>query len=333
MKKRELSRREFVKVGTTGTAAAFLLRGRSMLGADEAMPERQLGKTGHQVRLFSLGGEATIKKPGARDEAHAIINRAIDLGVNYIDTAANYGDGTSETHIGEIMTTRRKEVFLSTKTHDRTRDGSLRLLEKSLNALQTDYLDGWQLHNIMTDDDLDQIFGKGGALEAIQKARDEKTVRYLGITGHWEPTVLTRAIKRFDFDTILMALNPSDPHFNSFLDELLPTAEQKNMGVIAMKVLARGRLFRPGGLTSRKDAMNWVWSHPVNTMIVGCDTVSQLEENVKIAADFKPLSAAETAHIEGLTESYCKEGSFFKKGGAGWNRASVDTQGFAIPAD
>jgi aryl-alcohol dehydrogenase-like predicted oxidoreductase len=105
------------------------------------------------------------------------------------------------------------------------------------------------------------------------------------------------------------------------------------MGVIAMKVLARGRLFRPGGLTSMKDAMAWVLSHPVSTMIVGCDTVSQLEENMSRVADFKPLSAPEIARIEGLTESYSREGSFYKKGGTGWSRASVDTQGFAIPVD
>jgi predicted aldo/keto reductase-like oxidoreductase len=334
MKKREISRREFVKVGTTGTAAALLLRGKSSFGADTQMPRRPLGKTGHQVGLFSLGGQATLEKEGTLEESVAIINRAIDLGVNYIDTAARYGGGISQEYIGEVMATRRKEVYLATKTHDRTREGSLRLLEESLNSLQTDHLDCWQHHNVMTDEDLDKIFGKDGAIEAMQKARDEKIVRFLGLSGHYDPAVLTRAIKRFDFDQILMALNPSDPHFNSFLDELLPTANEKNMGIIAMKVPARGRVFRPDGLTSMKDAMTWVLSQPVSTLIVGCDTVEQLEENVSIAANFKPLSAGETARIEGLTESYAKEGSFFKKGGAGFGRrASVDTQGFPLPAD
>jgi aryl-alcohol dehydrogenase-like predicted oxidoreductase len=327
MNKPQISRREFVKVGTTGTAAALLLSGKSTLGGDPPMPERPLGKTGHKVRLFSLGGQGTIEKEDALEESVAIINRAIDLGVNYIDTAAAYGGGISQKYIGEVMVTRREEVFLATKTHDRTRDGSLVLLEESLSSLQTDHLDLWQLHNIASDGQLDKIFGKDGAIEALQKARDEKMVRFLGITGHYDPAVLARGLGRFDFDAILLALNPSDPHIHPFTEELLPLANEKEMGVIAMKVPARGRLFRSGGITSMTDAMTYVLSHPVSTLIVGCDTVEQLEENISIAANFKPLSNEEMARLEGLTASYAEEASFFKKGGAGFDRGSgVDDQ-------
>lgn len=331
MKKREMSRREFVKVGTTGTAAALLLSGRSTPAAQTPMLERPFGKTGHRVRLFSLGGQATLEKEGTRDESLAIINRAIDLGVNYIDTAARYGGGISQKYIGEVMATRRKEVFLASKTHDRTRDGSLRLLEESLSSLQTDHLDLWQHHNVSSDEDLDNIFGKDGAIEAMQKARDEKMVRFLGITGHSDPAVLMRGIERFDFDCILMALNASDTHNLSFQEELLPLANKKQMGVIAMKIPARGRLFREGGITSMKDAMTYVISRPVSTVIVGCDTVEQLEENVSIAANFKPPSPAEVARIEGLTKDYWAEASYFKRGARGFGRrGGVDDQGFPI---
>jgi aryl-alcohol dehydrogenase-like predicted oxidoreductase len=235
MTDRGLTRRDFVKVGATGTAAV-LLSGKNALGAEPPMPERPLGRTGHRTRLFSLGGQATIEQPGTRDESVAIINRAIDLGVNYIDTAAAYGRGISQTYIGEVMATRRNEVFLATKTHDRTRDGSLRLLEESLRLLQTDHLDLWQLHNISRTEQLDQIFGKDGAIEALQKARDEKTVRFLGITGHNNPDVLIDGLSRFDFDTILMALNPADKHHLPFTEELLPLANRKGMGVIGHHV-------------------------------------------------------------------------------------------------
>ncbi len=331
MKKREMSRREFVKVGTTGTAAALLLSGRATPAAQTPMPERLFGKTGHRVRLFSLGGQATLEKEGTRDESLAIINRAIDLGVNYLDTAARYGRGISQKYIGEVMATRRKEVFLASKTHDRTRDGSLRLLEESLSSLQTDHLDLWQHHSVSSDEDLDKIFGKDGAIEAMQKARDEKMVRFLGITGHSDPAVLMRGIERFDFDCILMALNASDSHNLSFQEELLPLANKKQMGVIAMKIPARGRLFREGGITSMKDAMTYVLSRPVSTVIVGCDTVEQLEENVSIAANFKPPSPAEVARIEGLTKHYWAEGSYFKRGARGsGRRGGVDDQGFPI---
>jgi predicted aldo/keto reductase-like oxidoreductase len=282
------------------------------------MPERTLGRTGHRVRLFSLGGQATLEKPGTHDEAIAIINRAIDLGVNYIDTA-RYGQGISQTYIGEVMKTRRKEVFLATKTRDRTRDGSLKLLEESLRLLQTDHLDLWQLHNISQLEELDQIFGKDGAIEALVKARSERIVRFLGITGHFDPDVLIEGINRFDFDTVLMALNCSDTHILPFQTKLLPLANKKGMGIIAMKIPARGRLLRPGGVASMKDAMGYVLSKPVHTVIVGCDNVKQVEENVDIAKKFKPMSEKKMAELERLTAAYATEASFFKRGGAGFS--------------
>lgn len=334
MSSRRITRRDFVKVGAGGTAALFLsgsspsVAGSSPL-QPQPMPERVLGRTGHSVRLFSLGGQATLERHGTRDESLAIINRAIDLGVNYIDTAAAYGRGISQTHIGEVMATRRDEVFLATKTHDRTRDGSLRLLEESLRLLQTDHLDLWQLHNVSRDEQIDRIFGKGGAIEALQQARAEGTVRFLGITGHYDPAPLIRGINEFDFDTILMALNPADTHHLSFSAELLPLAAKKGMGVIGMKIPARGRIFRPGGITSMKDSMSYVLSLPgVSTVIVGCDNIAQLEENISIAASFKTLAAAEMDRIERLTADYPLEAAFFKRGGAGFGRRGMDDQGF-----
>jgi predicted aldo/keto reductase-like oxidoreductase len=232
------------------------------------------------------------------------------------------------------MATRRKEVFLATKTRDRTKEGSLELLEESLTSLQTDHLDLWQLHNVRTQDDLKQIFGKDGAIEALQKARDEKIVRFLGITGHYDPAILVEALNQFDFDTILMALNPSDAHHLSFQDELLPLANKKGMGIIGMKIPSRGRMFREGGLTSMTDAMHYVLSKPISTVIVGCDTVAQLEENVKIASEFKPMSAEDTARVEEACKSYWADASFYKKGGArDQQRSGLDTQGFPLLAE
>ncbi len=331
MANRKFTRRDFVKVGAGG-AAAFALGCKSALGAgggtQTPMPERQFGRTGYNVRIFSLGGQATLERDGTHDESIAIINRALDLGVNYIDTAAAYGRGISQTYIGEVMASRRNEVFLATKTHDRTRDGSLRLLEESLRLLQTDHLDLWQLHNVSRQDQLDTIFGANGAIEALQQARDEGIVRFLGITGHYDPAVLITAINTFEFDTILLALNPADPHFLPFADELLPLAVEKQLGIIAMKIPARGRMFREGGVTTMQDALSYVMTHPVSTTIVGCDNVGQLEENVSIAANFQPLSADEMARIEGMTASYAQDAAFFKKGGAGFGRRGMDDQGF-----
>jgi aryl-alcohol dehydrogenase-like predicted oxidoreductase len=331
----DITRREFVKVGAVGAAALAVGAGRSEGAAP--MPERPLGKTGHQVRIFSLGGQAALETAGMHDESMAIINRAIDLGVNYIDTAAAYGrdrnvqprwesNGISQVNVGEVLKTRRKEVFLASKTDDRTRDGSLKLLEQSLKLLNTDHLDLWQLHNVQRDDQLDQIFGKDGAIEAMQKARDQKMVRFLGITGHFDPDVLMKGIERFPFDTILMALNPADKHHLPFASTILAAASKKNMGIIGMKIPARDRIFTPGGITSIKGPMTYVLSLPVSTVIIGCKTVAQLEENVEIAKAFTPMPTSEMAKIEQVTSTIVPEALWFRKDAAGSGRTAEDDQ-------
>jgi len=289
------------------------------------MPERTRGRTGYKVRLFSLGGQASLEQPDKHDVSIAIIDRAIDLGENYIDTAAAYGrprtadtprwelNGISQTYIGEVMATRRKEVFLASKTDDRTRDGSLKLLEQSLKLLRTDHLDLWQVHNIMRDEQVEQIFAKDGAIEALLKARDQKMVRFLGITGHFDPVPLMKAIERFEFDTILMALNPADPHRLPFQTDLLPLAKKKGLGVIGMKIPARDRLLRADGVPTMKSAMSYTLTLPVDTVIIGCKTVEQLEENISIATNFAPLPKAEMARLEGLTTGYVADAQWFKK--------------------
>ena len=192
----KMNRREFIG-GTmaatvamaTGTATAFADSGQQSKKktvkelpynprTHKAMPTRNLGKTGYQVGIFSLGGQATLEIKGK--DSVDIINRAIDLGVNYIDTAAGYGNGVSEINIGRVLKDRRNEVFQTSKTADRTYDGSMQLLEKTLKQLQTDHLDLWQLHNVRTQDELDKIFSKDGALKALLKAREDGMVRFLG---------------------------------------------------------------------------------------------------------------------------------------------------------
>jgi aryl-alcohol dehydrogenase-like predicted oxidoreductase len=314
---RPLSRRDFVKTLLGGAAAASVASAARPLEALAAGPAaemgtRPLGRTGHRVRLFSLGGQAALEKPDTAEESLAIIHRAIDLGVNYIDTSRVYGGGISENSIGQVMKDRRKEVFLASKTRDRSYDGSMRSLDASLAALQTDHLDLWQLHNVMRKDDLDRIFARDGAIHALEKARDQKRVRFVGITGHFDPAVLREAIERYRFDTILMALNAADRARLSFIDHLLPVAVEKKMGIIGMKIPARGRLLRPDGVATMKDAMRYVLTLPVSTVIVGISTLAELEENVRIAREFEPLAAGDMRRLETLAASYADEASFFK---------------------
>lgn len=298
----------------------------------EAMPTRNFGKTGFRVGIFSLGGQASLEKPENDAVAVPLIERALDLGVNYVDTSARYGGDArwSERYFGQVMARRRGEAFLATKTHDRTRDGSLKLLETSLKLLKTDHVDLWQLHAMSTMDDVEKVCAKGGALEAFAAAREQKLVRFLGITGHTDPAVLAEAVRRFPFDTILLAVNAADPHHLPFGSELLPLAVEKEMGIVGMKIPARGRILsswtppppeeqrgafkatRPGTLTMR-DAMRYVLSLPVSTVIVGCDTIGQLEENVAIAKAFTPLTRERMASLEKEAAPVARQALFFRR--------------------
>jgi len=276
------------------------------------MPTRELGRTGFRVGLFSLGGQAAIEQPDNEAAAVAIVERALDLGVNYIDTSARYGGEArwSERYIGQVMKRRRREAFLATKTHDRTRDGSLRLLEKSLHLLQTDQVDLWQLHAMSTMADVDAVFARGGAIEAFEKARAEKLVRFLGLTGHTDPDVLAAAIRRFPFDALLLAVNAADPHHLPFQKTLLPLAVEKRMGIIGMKIPARGRLL---GALTMPEAMRYVLSLPVSTVIVGVDSIAQLEENVETARGFTPLGPQQLAALERKAEPVARQALWFRR--------------------
>ncbi|MDD5544134.1 MAG: aldo/keto reductase [Acidobacteriia bacterium] len=317
--KNPIDRRGFIKTALGAVAGVAVLphSGRAASWTENpvatlAMPRRPLGKTGHPVCLFSLGGQSTLETPGTEEQSLAIINRALDLGVNYVDTAAAYGNGISETYIGRVMKIRRKEVYLASKTHDRSYDGSLRLLERTLKNLQTDHLDAWQLHHVGSQDDLDRIFAPNGALKAMEKMRSQKVIRFLGITGHKDPAILATAIRQYEFDTILMALNAADRHRKPFTEELLPLAVEKKMGIIGMKIPARGRIFRDGGITTMQQAMRYTLTLPVSTVIIGIDTLEHLEENIRIAQSFTPLQSTEMAALEEKTKSYYESASWFK---------------------
>ncbi|HUX46339.1 MAG TPA: aldo/keto reductase [Terracidiphilus sp.] len=344
---RQQGRRDFLKAGGAVTAAlltpsAFAVTpNKSLPGLPfnprtvEAMPTRNLGKTGYKVGIFSLGGQAALEKGNNFDVAVPIIERALDLGVNYLDTSSIYGgpERWSEQYYGRVMAHRRSEAFLATKTKERTRDGSMRMIEKSLQLLQTDHVDLWQLHDIGTMTDINDVFAKGGAMEALLEMQQQKVVRYLGLTGHYRPDALIEGIRRHPFDAVLMAMNAADPHHYSFNAELLPLAVEKQMGIIGMKIPGRGRILStwtpqpievqkhmwegmvlaptPGTLTMR-EAMYYTLSRPVSTVIIGCDTIAQLEENVHLARQFTPLNESQQQSLVARAEPVAKPSLFFR---------------------
>jgi predicted aldo/keto reductase-like oxidoreductase len=206
----------------------------------------------------------------------------------------------------------------------------MRLLEESLTNLQTDHLDTWQLHNVKTASQLEQIFSDSGAIKALEKAKSEGMVRHLGITGHYEPLILLEAIDRYPFDQILMAVNAADVHYLSFKEYLLPEVQKKQIGIVGMKVATRGRMLstwtppsiedqparmattKPGTLTIR-EALSYSMSLPVSTTIIGVDNVAQIEENVKIASEFSPLSETQMKEIEYKTLPIVRQGLYFRR--------------------
>lgn len=323
-----LNRRKFISTLISAAIAAGMYPMGSMASMKfnrGKMPTRPLGNTGFRVSMFSLGGQAVIEIPGKEDQAEELIHRALDLGVNFIDTSAYYGrpkpdedqlplQGTSERNFGRALKHRRPEVFIATKTHDRSYDGAMRHLESSIKNLQTDLIDLWQIHNVRSaeNEDIEKIFADDGVLKAMLKAQEEGIVKHLGISGHQSPDPLRILLERFPFDTVLAALNVADKHHDPFIEKLLPIATEMNAGIIGMKIPARNRIFSNGGIVTMKQAIDYVYTLPVSNIIIGCNTIEELEENVEITKNFKPLSVNEMLEIEELSKPYYKDLQFFK---------------------
>jgi predicted aldo/keto reductase-like oxidoreductase len=279
-----------------------------------AIPTRSFGKTGHEVTLFGLGGEGVLRTDGRLAEAAVVIQKALECGVNYCDTAPAYS--SSMDYYGAVLRERREKIFLASKTADRTRDGSLRILEQSLRRLRTDRLDLWQLHDLRSKDEVEAIFSKNGAIHALTRAREEGRVRFLGLTGHHDPEVLLEAMKRFEFDSVLVALNAADVHRRSFARSVLPEAHRRGMAIIGMKVFGAGTILLPGGPLSPREAMGYVLSLPgVSCIIAGCRTPREVEENVTAASRYRPFSGGEMRDLEERSRKAEGEFTSYKKAG------------------
>jgi len=279
-----------------------------------AMPERELGNTGVRVPIFGLGGagQTPLSWENRERDAVAIIQRALELGIRYFDTASSYGP--SEDYLGKVLPSHREKVFLASKTAERDRDGAWRELERSLKRLNTDYLDLWQLHHVSFKEELDKIFSKDGAAKALEEAKAQKLIRFAGISGHHEPDIIAEGLRRYPFDTTLICINAADKHHpRPFIPTVLPVARQKGVGVIAMKVPAYGRLFKPGVLDGMHQAMGYTLSQPgVHCCIIAAETVAQLESNVEVARAFQPLNEASLAQIEQRTAASWQDNTFFR---------------------
>lgn len=252
------------------------------------IPYRILGSTGIKVTCIGLGGEGVLRTFDREKEAYDLINRAIDLGINYFESARAYAG--SESYYGKALRDRRKGIFLTSKSHARDKHGAMAHLQETLKMMHTDHLDLWQVHDMRTEDDIREVFGPGGAIEAFLEAKEKGLTRFIGVTGHHDPAILRKCIEIADFDTILMPVNPAEAHYKSFIKSVLPVAEQKRMGIVAMKVYFRGFAARIPWYESMEPFLHFALSHPVSTAVIGCDSIQQLEENVGFASRVTPMS-------------------------------------------
>jgi aryl-alcohol dehydrogenase-like predicted oxidoreductase len=263
------------------------------------LPQRTLGRTGVKVSILGLGGVGFLTDWNDKDAIAQLINDVIDSGINYFDTAHAYGDGKSEESLGLVMgTARRKEVFLATKTGNRTYDGALKEVEESLKRLRTDYLDSIQVHGFGTNeqDDVAAIGRQDGVLPALFKLRDEKVVRFVSITGHPNSPKLKEAVSIYDFDTLLCFVNPKS-ECRWVDNELIPLAQQKQMGIIAMKAFGGGN---PAGLVGNEVGkapasllLRYALSAPIAVAVPAMASRKELEQNLEVARSFTPMPDAE----------------------------------------
>ena len=290
------------------TAAAFPL---AELRAP-AQGRRVLGNTGVALPVVSLGGEGILRTSAPNPAAVAMICAALQAGVRYCDTAPAYAD--SERHYGAAfrqMSGARAGVFLASKTHLRTRVESLGLLEQSLRILGTDHLDLWQLHDLRTHEDLEEIFARGGAIEAVEQAKRDGKIRFVGITGHADPEVLVSAMERYAFDTVLCPINPSDPRRLPFLETVVPEARRRGMGVIGMKVFAAGRLVQDGA-ASVEELIRYAAGF-ADTLIIGCRSAEEIESNLALGAGIAAMGGEERRALEARLAPDAGLYSFYKR--------------------
>jgi uncharacterized protein len=296
----KVSRREFL-----GAVAATTAVGSESKG----LPTRVLGKTGQKVSILAFGCGSRFLMYKEEDKGLEALNRALDLGITYVDTAYGYGNGVSETRVGKVMKTRREGIFLATKIQDRKGDDAMRTFEGSLKRLQVDHVDLLHIHSLRDMDDLAAIEAPDGVLKTMYKIRDQKMARFIGITCHSDPFALKTALERNDFNVTQMALNaalmgmaegkrsPNQPGGpSSFESVALPVANKKQMGVIGMKIFAQEKIL---GQAPPQQLLRYVLSLPVTAAVVGMPKLEFLEENVQTARAFQPMPRSEMEKLSG----------------------------------
>ncbi len=306
-----ISRRDFVKRTAYGLYAAGAMGSVMAAGADSGVPKRPLGSTGVEVSILGVGGHH-IGRIRDDQESIRLMRQAIDMGATFLDNAWEYHDGRSERLMGRALQDGyRDKAFLMTKHHGRSKkQDAMQHLEDSLRRLKTDVIDLWQFHEVVYEDDPDMIFQKGGAIEAADLAKKQGKVRFIGFTGHKDPAYHLKMLAYgYPWDAVQMPINVLDPHFKSFQKTVLPVLTRRNIGVIAMKTLAGGHVLRTNTVNTR-EGLRYAWSQPVSTIVSGMNSLQMLQENVRAARSFVPMTEQQQAILLARTQQAAQTGQF-----------------------
>jgi aryl-alcohol dehydrogenase-like predicted oxidoreductase len=298
------SRRHFLQT------AALTAGSLSLAQPDAPVPKRPLGRTSLSVSCMGLGGYHLGTVQDQRT-AEAIVNHAIDAGINFFDNAWEYHDGRSEEILGRALTGKRDGVIVMTKvcTHGRKKAVAMRQLEESLRRLRTDHIDVWQIHEVIYWNDPDLIFAPGGAAEALAEAKQQGKVRFVGFTGHKDPRIHLKMLSHnFPFDTVQMPLNCFDATYRSFEQQVLPQLNRNGIAPLGMKSMGgSGEMLRKGAVTPA-EALGYAMSLPVAVTISGVDTLEVLHQNLAIACGFKPLEVSVMQELRERCRPFAADG-------------------------
>jgi len=304
------NRREFIESATLAIAAGSTLMAQE--NGSGSIPKRPLGRTGLQVSAIGVGG---YHLGSAKDlsEARAIVDAAIDAGINFFDNAWDYHDGGSEEWLGAALKGKRDRVVLMTKvcTHGRDKNVAMQMLEESLRRLQTDHLDVWQIHEVIYDNDPDLIFRPNGAAEALVQAKKDGKVRFVGFTGHKDPSIHLKMLSHdFPFDTVQMPLNCLDATFRSFEQQVLPEVNRRGIAALGMKSMGGSGELVSNGVVTAAEALRYAMSLPVTVTISGMESPDVLRQNLETARGFQPMPPAEMQKLRDRCRFHASDGRF-----------------------
>ena len=279
----------------------------------DSLQTRLFGQTNRKVTLVGLGGEGVLRTHGLEEAAREVIETALEEGITYFDSARAYAG--SETYYGLVWprrTSLRDKIFQTSKSAMRTKAEALKDLDHTLRNMGLDYLDLWQIHDVRTEEDFQTIAGPRGALEAFIEAKTKGKIRHIGVTGHHDPWILTRAVREWPVDSVLLPVNPVEVLLGGFLTETLTAARQKGVAVIGMKVLGAGHYVIPGSGITAEMLIRFALSQPVTLTIVGCSNPEEVRTLSRIGHRFEPLSSREQEEILSLFSPYARRLAYYR---------------------